>query len=38
MCKGTVADKGVFHPVFISLKDFLGLVAEVLTLPGTKAV
>lgn len=37
-CKNTVADKDSFHPFFISLKAFLGIMAEVLTSPGGRAL
>lgn len=32
--KNAMRDKDVFHLFFISLKDFLGIMAEVLTSPG----
>lgn len=37
-CKNAVADKGVFHLFLINLKDFLGIMAEVLTSPEGRAL
>lgn len=35
ICKDRGTDKGGFHPFFIGLKGFLGIMAEVLTSPGS---